>query len=143
MFEVLIKRNLHKDEFRIFFTNLISNDSTIISSTIGKDYLPESNIYFEDSGDINNSKQSNGVNSSSMFNTNFLNILNNIPYFNNISSTFNFNQKTVKNEANTNSLKLNNNSNQINFFQNEKKADRILHINLSLYNKYSFIIDKL
>ncbi len=140
---MLIKRNLHKDEYRIFFTNLIYNDSNIISSAIGKEYLQESNTYFEDSGDTNNLRQSNGINSSSMFNTNFLNILNNIPYFNNISSTFNFNQKTVKNEANASSFRLKNNSNQINFFQNEKKADRILHINLSLYNKYSFIIDKL
>jgi hypothetical protein len=62
---------------------------------------------------------------------------------NNQSSTFNFNQKTVNNENNNNSLRSSNNSNQINFFHNEKKLDKILHINLSLYNKYSFIIEKL
>jgi hypothetical protein len=138
----MIKRNLHKDEYKAFFTNLISNDSNVTTS-ITKDYV-ESNIYFEES-DHYTTKQTSNTNSSSMFNTNFLNILNNIPYFmklNNLGSTY-FNQKTVKNETSNSSLRYHHNSNQINFFQNEKKSDKILHINLCLYNKYSFIIEKL
>jgi hypothetical protein len=133
-----VKKNTQVDEYKYFIDTMFSRVDSKSSYSPDSYNSQDESEYFKEKGHNKN-------NNLSIFNTNFMNIINNIPYLNRINNYgLNYDQKSVKSELYPQSpINISPTNNYNNLFMGHKKTDKILHIDLALYVRYSFLFERM
>jgi hypothetical protein len=143
-----MKFTFKEEDYReILQTYLSKNTNYINNQEKENSYLIKRDSNLNESIDKNNniSKNSNEKEKiNNIFSTNLISLLNNIPYLkkfpNFYTPSLSKNNKSVRDEGNS-ILNPPSNTNY-NFFQRDKKSDKLLHINSEIYSKVILFSDK-
>ena len=144
-----MKQNFKGEDYTELLQNYLSKNTNFIASQdkennqqIKKDSIKNEIANKNIPSSFKNTKENSEL--TNIFSSNFIAIFNTIPYlkklqnFSNQSSSKN--NKSIREEGNS---ILNNTSNSnYNYFQSDKKSDRILHINSYIYSKVILFSEK-
>jgi hypothetical protein len=139
---MIVKQNTQADEYRMFVDTIFSKGTDSVSK-LSYSGSGDGQIDLDD-GDYYKEKLNQKNTNLSIFNTHIINLINTIPYFKRINSYgSNYVQSSFKSELITQSPVVVSSGNYMNLFMGSKKSDKILHIDLAMYMRYSYFFERM